>query len=635
MLSRFSFGAPTRLATFVVLLTAVPLAGLGWLAILWLAQERDLEQVRLIRQLDQTAALLAREVGQTLAAWEALTARTPDAIAEEPLPAGLTVLAFDDDGVRAMHGEPLLFLPAVSALPPPADQQLRIAERSEYVAPDLPRAAVFYRRAAQSADPGVRAGALVGLARTLRARDRVAEALDVYEQLTRLRGAAVAGFPAELIARRERMNLLARRGEARGAEAERAKLASLLRTAPYIVDRATFDAFAADLPDLEVDPAALRRADAVAEAWPAWRQPAGRTISGTGTGAVVSLWRAAGPVAIAVIAPLEQLMTTTAATARGLDVSIRLDRTDGTALWGSASAATPTGSVPLADVGLAAVLRVRGAPAANGRRSLLAGAFALLAFVIAAAAYVVFRSVRRELSVAQLQSEFVATVSHEFRSPLTAMRHLTETLEDGAASAERLPDYYRALGKETRRLQTTVETVLDFGRLDSGRRTFDLADIDAREPVRAVVEDLRAAAAASGREIVLTESAQPARVHADRDALMLAVRNLIDNALKYSPAPAPVAVWIGGDAQSVAIAVQDRGPGLPATERRDVFRKFVRGSAARAMNVKGTGLGLAMVDRIVRAHGGRVRVDSALRAGSTFTIALPRAVSRREAQRQE
>jgi two-component system sensor histidine kinase SenX3 len=150
-----------------------------------------------------------------------------------------------------------------------------------------------------------------------------------------------------------------------------------------------------------------------------------------------------------------------------------------------------------------------------------------------------------------------------------------------------------------------------------------------------VVEDLRAAAAASGREIVLTESAQPARVHADRDALMLAVRNLIDNALKYSPAPAPVAVWIGGDAQSVAIAVQDRGPGLPATERRDVFRKFVRGSAARAMNVKGTGLGLAMVDRIVRAHGGRVRVDSALRAGSTFTIALPRAVSRREAQRQE
>ena len=94
MLPRFSFGAPARLAALFVLLTAVPLAGLGWLAVLWLAQERDLGQVRLVRQLDQTAALLAREIGQTLAAWEALTARTPGAIADEPLPAGLTVLVF-------------------------------------------------------------------------------------------------------------------------------------------------------------------------------------------------------------------------------------------------------------------------------------------------------------------------------------------------------------------------------------------------------------------------------------------------------------------------------------------------------------------------------------------------------------
>jgi two-component system phosphate regulon sensor histidine kinase PhoR len=250
-----------------------------------------------------------------------------------------------------------------------------------------------------------------------------------------------------------------------------------------------------------------------------------------------------------------------------------------------------------------------------------------MVLIIAAASYFVFRSVNRELSVARLQSDFVDAVSHEFRTPLTAMCHLTEMLEDGAAPSGRLPHYYRALGKESRRLKAMVESLLDFGRIEAGRRTYEFVDTDAAEFVSEIVHEFRERAPSAAHRLELVESPNAAserlRIRADRSALALALCNLVDNALKYSADPSPVKVSVQSAGPFVGIAVEDEGPGISRDEQHDVFRKFARGSAARTLNVKGTGIGLTMAEQIVKAHGGRLELASEPGRGSRFTTLLP------------
>jgi signal transduction histidine kinase len=240
-----------------------------------------------------------------------------------------------------------------------------------------------------------------------------------------------------------------------------------------------------------------------------------------------------------------------------------------------------------------------------------------MATVILGAGYFVFRAFEREWRVARLRSDFVAQVSHEFRSPLTAMRHLTELLEEGGTAPERLPHYYRALGRETRRLHSMVENLLDFGRMESGRRVYQMQDTRIEDVARRVVDEF------DSPRLRLNASAQAHHVRADRDALALAVRNLVDNAMKYSPDSTEVSVSVEWSDGKAGISVRDRGAGISREEQRQILGTFVRGSAAQAMNVKGTGIGLAMVDQVAKAHGGQIEVESEPGHGSRFTLWLP------------
>jgi signal transduction histidine kinase len=158
--------------------------------------------------------------------------------------------------------------------------------------------------------------------------------------------------------------------------------------------------------------------------------------------------------------------------------------------------------------------------------------------------------------------------------------------------------------------------------MEEGKVEYRFEAVDASGLVEHIAEDFGAQLASRDR-LVVSLDGRDARVKADREALARALRNLLDNAAKYSPETAPIHLGLAVDGTHVSISVRDHGPGIPPDERKAIFRKFYRGAGAAKSGVKGTGIGLATVAHIVRAHHGEIRLDTAPGEGSTFTIALP------------
>jgi signal transduction histidine kinase len=255
----------------------------------------------------------------------------------------------------------------------------------------------------------------------------------------------------------------------------------------------------------------------------------------------------------------------------------------------------------------------------RARRTTFLAGLALVGALILVSGYFTFRGIRRELAVARLQSEFVSAVSHEFRTPLTSIRQLSHMLHGGRVSSdERRAQYYAVLVRESERLNRLVERMLGVGRADAGKFRFE--PVDARDIARAVVAEYTGHAGARTVDVTVPGTACPLR--ADREMLSLALWNLLDNAVKYSPDPEPVRVGVASRDGRVAIAVQDRGVGIPPQEQGRIFEKFVRGSSDGVAETAGSGLGLALVDRVVRAHGGSIELESDPGRGSTFTMWL-------------
>ena len=637
MVTRKRLEASVRLPALFVLLTGVPLVALGWLGWRVLQQDRALETQRSRERLESAATMVTRELDRGLRVWEdvlAAAAQRPDV---EP-PANTTFLLIDSSdssGVVQQRGTRLPYYPAVRAPSDAASLPFAAAEAQEFRDNDLRNAAASYRVLARSSNREVRAGALMRLARCLRKQQQLRSALDVYAELAMMGDTGVAGSPSELVARRERTALLRTMGEPEAAGHESALLAAALSEGRFLIDRSTFDFFRESVPASaarteEKSTRPIHLAEAVAGLWSVWRdQPSGRATWAHDTAATAAVWRRTGTGTAVLVGDVEMLTTSTIGLSENLQVRLGLEDASGRSVWGA---------VPADDSGVTKVSRETGLPwtvhvapadpAAAGaistsRRNLFAAGFGLIVLIIASASYFVFRAVNRELGVARLQSDFVDTVSHEFRTPLTAMCHLTEMLEEGAAPPDRLPHYYRALGKESRRLTAMVENLLDFGRMEAGRRTYEFVDTDAAAFVNEIVHEFREHAPLTAHRLEVLESPDRFRIRADRSALALALRNLVDNALKYSPDTSLVKVSVRSQGSFVGISVEDEGPGISKDEQRDVFRKFARGSAARTLNVKGTGIGLTMADQIVRAHGGHLELASEPGRGSRFTTLLP------------
>jgi signal transduction histidine kinase len=620
--------APLKLLALFLTLSAVPLSALGWLGYRVLEQDRALEAQQLRDRLDNAGSVVTRELDRGLAAWEELlpVAARGQEIA---LPPGGVFLLVGPDGVRRLQGEQLPYYPRIAHAEGSTRAVFADAETHEFRESDLTAAIAAYRHLTSSEDEAVRAEALMRLARALRKGQRTEDALAAYARLAGLGAVPVAGAPAELVARRERAVLLAAIGRKDVADRELALLASALTDGRYRIDRPTFEYFSEALPER---PPVPPMAAAVEAFWTRWQeQPAGRIAWSRDSDAFVSVWRNTPNGTAAIVAHIDVLTTSLGESLKSFRATARFQDSTGRVLWGEPLSAPQMITRNTREAGLPWSLQIAPADraalqqAAASRGNLFAAGFVSMLLVVSSASYFVFRAVNRELQVARLQSDFVAAVSHEFRTPLTAMCHLADLLERGDASQGRLADYYRAIATESRRLHAMVENLLDFGRMDSGRRTYEFCDMNAVDLVERVAQEYadRSPTSASRIEKALPACTDDAIVAADREALMLAVRNLLDNAMKYSPADAPVRLSVSRHDGRVDISVQDCGGGISRDERHAIFRKFTRGRAARTLNVKGTGIGLTMVDQIVKAHGGRLQLDSEPGRGSTFTIRLP------------
>ena len=262
----------------------------------------------------------------------------------------------------------------------------------------------------------------------------------------------------------------------------------------------------------------------------------------------------------------------------------------------------------------------------NRRRNLY---LSMLAFVVAFlgfGTYLTVHTVRRELEIARLKSEFVSTVSHEFRSPLTGLRQVGEMLLRGRSKdAARRRDYYEMIVRESGRLTRLVENVLDFSRIEESRKHYDFQHLDPTEWLPRLAEEFQLGV--TDREITVVAEIPDALppLRGDREALTCAVHNLLDNAVKY--AGESNRVWLSAKAvdETLSIQVRDEGVGISEEEQRHVFERFFRGGGKVRQEVKGVGLGLSLVQQIVKAHGGSIGLDSRPGHGSTFSIQLPSA----------
>ena len=613
----------------LVLILASATAWLGW---------RLLEQDRLL-VLQRSAEARELAAGAVVVALEkrfVAAERDLASFAEGHTPAASVdtlFLRIASDRLDTAPGN-LLYSPLASPLSsPPEAPALAEADRLEFAENNL-------AAALRIVTPMPAASALVRQARLLRKLHRYSEAAARYRRLSELGAVPVAGLPASLAGRVGELQTRELEKNTAAARQAAAALLEELAAARILLTRETYASLAEPALRLlgEMPPTLGARAALADAAQALWEESPGafrfsrRWIPGP-SGAVLVVSRATpgGGVAclVAESAFRREWLPDLAAIERSFPVSLALTTPAGQTVAGPRPAASGT------TVRLAAVTQLPfnivvwspGRPLpADPRRLILLGSLALLCLAVAVALWLATRSVNRELELAGMKSEFVATVSHEFRTPLTTLRQLSELLVSGRVATDLdREEYYRLLKRESERLHVLVEKMLTFGRLEAGRLPLYPERFDAAQFTAAQAADFQHQPAANGYSIDCS-SAVDAPVHADREALRLALWNLLENAVKYSPGASRVAVTVRTPDERVEIAVADQGPGIPSGEQERIFERFVRGSAATEGSIRGTGIGLALARDLMRAQGGDITLESEPGLGSTFTLVLPKAV---------
>src|SRR6187399_3215852 len=247
----------------------------------------------------------------------------------------------------------------------------------------------------------------------------------------------------------------------------------------------------------------------------------------------------------------------------------------------------------------------------------------LSGIVVIAGLFVILVAAERERKLSNLKSDFVANVSHELKTPLSLVRMFGELLQSGRVESDaKRKQYLQIIVSESERLGSLIENVLDFAKVERGKAAYEFALGNVGDVVARAVEACRLRA--DRQNVVLDLALAPVLPNAsiDERAIEIAVINLVDNALKYAPGGERIVISVEPLDRFVEIAVSDEGPGIPVEDRKRVFERFERGKGPVQAQVRGSGIGLALVKHIAEAHGGRATVAVALPQGSRFSITL-------------
>jgi len=237
--------------------------------------------------------------------------------------------------------------------------------------------------------------------------------------------------------------------------------------------------------------------------------------------------------------------------------------------------------------------------------------------------YLILRDVNRDVHMTEVRSQFVASVSHELKTPLTSIRMFAETLSMGRANDRAKSEYLEIIVNESERLARLVDNVLDFSKLEQGKKIYRLRPTRLDEVAGSAVRAMQFPLAQQGFQLHVSVDQEMPELQADPDAIQQAILNLLTNAMKYSGDAREIDLRLGARNGDAVIEVADRGLGMAPEEQKHVFEKFYRAPSHESRLIAGTGLGLTLVAHIAKAHGGRVEVESEPGVGSTFSILIP------------
>jgi signal transduction histidine kinase len=594
-------------------------------------QDRKLAAQRSRERVEQISELAIAGLANTIRDWE-LSLREVDVLppplaVRTKLPAVATLVVLRTQSEVIDPPQPLAFvsgpLPSAAVL-----MKFGVLDELEFREQDYSRA--LQELTIRARKKGERPEALLRIARIQRKLHQPKAALTAYEQLANESGMSPSNVPYALLAAEGRCQALSESGEseraAKGAEVVRDGLLA----GRWRLRRETFEWYwgesnrfrhVSDTPPADL----IEFASTVEHLRGQWQRAISSETSAAGRELLADssllVWAATQSHVAAVIAPGAWLSRVLQLPGGAQDIRWRL-------LLSAPQAAGSRVRRSLLEAGLPGTMEFWSTEAPDGgnrRQSVLWMTVVVLTVaLLLSGTYAVYRGMDREIRVARMQSDFVSAVSHEFRSPLTAIRSIAELLvQERITDEPRRRQSYTFLERETGRLQRLVEDLLDWGRMESGNRQYRIESLDAFRLVQDAVAEFRESAIDGGFDIKLDLPGDVAPVHADREALVRVLHNLLDNAAKYSLECRTI--WVDGAFSDgrVSISVRDQGIGIEGPEQLAIFQKFVRGNAAKRAGIRGSGIGLAIVRETLEALGGKIQVVSAPGAGSTFTVLLP------------
>ena len=494
-----------------------------WLTWRLMEQDRNLAEQRSRERLEQIADLAVAQVSGQLGDWDLnlreLNSLPPPVALRAKFPLGGTLVILENQSVAADPARPLLFVPE-PPLASPLPDVFEAAGKFEFRDQNYEHAIEALQPLTQQ--PAARAEALLRIARLERRLNHPDAALAAYDRMLQEIGVSPDGVPYALLAAAARCELLADARDPRHSASEATEqLRVALIEGRWPLHRATFEYYWADVNRLRHtadDPPkdALDFSSLVSRLYEQWQQAlrTGSSFNGREAQPDASLliWHATPSRLTALDAP-----------AGWLGAGLKLPSNADDIRWKLLTSNSPLGTEPhvlrsLADAQLAGRLEFSSVSAvanAGFNRALWLAGVGLMLVLVLAGAYALFRGVSRELRVAQLQSDFVSAVSHEFRTPLTSISGISELLaNDRLADESRKNQAYTYLQRETGRLKRLVEDLLDFGRMESGRKQYQIEPHDVFSVVRAVVADFREEALAGGFEVELNLDANAPTVKA-------------------------------------------------------------------------------------------------------------------------